>query len=126
MIETTFKLDSLGNNIQYTGGRAKFAQVYRLICMKKGTDILNPDKGVDIRTYRFTNRGNTTLSSLEREIEDQINKYTPYQAGIVNCSEYQNSDNEWIIKIIITLANMEDIIVVMSNGEESTFDTLKL
>lgn len=124
MIEPTFKVNSIGENLLYDGGRTKFAQIYTLICMKKGTDVLNPDKGVDINSYYYEFNKQSTLMDLERIIIDQITQYTPYKPYVVNCSS-KLVDDKYIISIIITLQNQDDTIIIVSNGEESDFDIFR-
>lgn len=124
MTETTLKVTSLGENQMYNNGRAKFAQIYTLINMKKGTDILNPDKGVDINSYYYAYNDPVVLADLERIINDQINRYTPYRPYTVNCGSKFMVDR-YILSIMISLQNADDKIIIVSNGEQSDFDVIK-
>lgn len=125
MVEATLKVNSLGSNEMYVGGRAKFSQIYSLICMKKGTDILNPNKGVDINSYYYAFNDPTVLSNLEREINDQIAMYTPYRPLYVNCGS-KLVDGKYIISIVMRLTGQDEIIAVVSNGDQSDYDVFKM
>lgn len=124
MIEATLNLNSLGENVVYRDGRAKFAQIYILICMKKNTDPLNPDKGVDINSYYYAFNNVRVLSELETTITDQIDKYTPYKPIGVQCGS-KLVDGKYIISIVIHLRNYEETIVVVADGEQSDFEVFK-
>lgn len=124
MIEATLKVNSLGYNEMYTGGKAQFSQIYALICMKKNTDPLNPDKGVDINSYYYAFNDPVVLADLERKISDQIETYTPYQPLSVQCGSKWVRD-KYIISIIISLSGYSESVVIVSNGEQSDYDIFK-
>ena len=125
MIEATLKVNSLGYNEMYTGGKAKFAQIYALICMKKGTDILNPDKGIDINSYYYKFNDAVVLADLERDITDQIHTYTPYRPLSVQCGSKLVGER-YVISIVIRLTGEAEVVAVVSNGEQSDYDVFKL
>lgn len=121
MIEATFDVTSLGENLMYFNGKAKFAQIYNLICMKKNTDILNPNKGVDINSYYYAFNDARVLADLEREITDQIELYTPYRPLSVNCGSKWVGDR-YVISIVMYLRDQEETVVVVADGVHSDFD----
>ena len=125
MVEATLRVNSLGANEMYVGGKAKFAQIYALICMKKETDILNPDKGIDINSYYFKFNDPVVLADLEREITDQIAKYTPYKPLNVQCGSKLVGDR-YVISIIMSLNGQDEVVAVVSNGEQSDYDVFKM
>ena len=117
MIEATLKVNSLGYNEMYTGGKAKFTQIYALICMKKGTDILNPDKGIDINSYYYKFNDAVVLADLERDITDQIHTYTPYRPLSVQCGSKLVGER-YVISIVIRLTGEDEVVAVVSNAEQ--------
>ena len=61
---------------------------------------------------------------MENKITDQINKYTPYKPYSVSCGSKWITD-KYVLSIIIMLQNSDDVIVVVSNGDQSDFDVIK-
>lgn len=123
MIEATLKLDSLGQNLQYTDIKATVRQIYNLILMKPGTDPLNPDKGCDARSYYYQINNESVISSLQNNITNQIAKYTPYMVRGVICKALLNRSNKWILHIIVTLINGQTV-VVSTNSDVSTLNLI--
>lgn len=76
--------------------------IARLILMKKATYMDQPDMGIDIRgRYRFSFENE--LSDLNKDLQDQINKYLPEASPVtVNCYYQQiNKQNCVIIQMSI-------------------------
>lgn len=123
MIEASLKVDTLGQNIQYTGITARIRQIYNLILMKPGTDPLNPSKGCDARSYYYQYKEDSVLSELETKINDQVKKYTPHTITSVACRAIKNKYDKYILHIIVTLTSGTNV-VVSTNGEASTLNLL--
>lgn len=123
MIEATLKLDTLGQNLQYTGVKATVREIYNLILMKPGTDRLNPSKGCDARSYYYQINDNSIIDELQRNITDQISKYTPFKVQGVVCKAILNREKEWVLHIIVIMPN-NMAVVVSTNAEVSTLNLI--
>lgn len=123
MIEATLKLDSLGQNLQYTDSKAQIRQIYNLILMKPGTDLLNPNKGCDARSYYYAIKDDGIIQELQEKITDQISKYTPYVTRGVICKASLNRSNKWILHIMIMLVNGQTA-VVSTDADVSTLNLI--
>ena len=124
MTEPTFNVNSLGENKIYTGSRAQFAQIYNLIRMKKGTDPLNPDKGIGIADYYYMFDEASDLMKLENQIYDQIITYTEYRPITVNCTS-KKVEGVKVLSVLISLKDFNEVLVVLSNGDNTLFDTVR-
>ena len=123
MVEASLKLDSLGQNLQYTGNLAIVRQIYNLILMKPGSDPLNIEKGCDARSYYFQIKDDTVLSELQQNITNQISTYTPYSVRNVVCKAILNRNHQWILHIVVVLIDGRSI-VVSTNGDLSTLNLI--
>ena len=125
MQEATLNVNSIGENEYLKDGRGKWAQIYRLICMIPGTDRLNPEKGVDIRRYYYKVDRPDTYLELQELISDQIKRYTPYTTTNVLCRKKVMKDKTVILSITIYIQDSDEVLVVVTDGENSDFDTFK-
>lgn len=123
MIEASLNLDSLGQNLQYVDTRAVIKQLYNLLVMKPGTDLLNLDKGCDTTAYRFQTNEQSRISTLEMRIRDQISTYTPYKIQNCVCKALKNNNGDYILHILITLANGVNALF-STNGNVSTINSI--
>lgn len=123
MIEATLKLDSWGQNVQYTDMTAVIRQIYNLILMKPGTDPLNPEKGCDARSYYYSIKDDSIIQKLQQNITNQISKYTPYMVRGVVCKAVMNKSHNWILHIVVTLISGQTV-VVSTNSEVSALNLL--
>ena len=119
MIEATLMLDSYGRNRVYTDDTAMVHQIYHLIIMEKGTDPLNPDKGVDIESYRYEFKDDSVLMQLQQIIQKQVSDYTPYTVTNVICKAVKNRYNNYILHIFISISEFRNIINISTDGERS-------
>lgn len=88
--------------------------------MKKGSDILNPDKGIDINSYYYAYNKESILNELQIDIQTQIATYTPYTVSDVLCKAVKSkSTGKYILYILIYLASMNRIVAIGTNGEDS-------
>lgn len=126
MTEATLMIDSYGRNVEYKGDIAMIHQIYHLIVMDKGTDELNPDKGVGIEDYYYEYKDDTVLMNLENEITDQITKYTPYNPTNVICKAIKNSKGDYILHVFVSLSDILEIVNISTNGERSELALLQL
>ena len=126
MIEATLLLDSYGRNLMYTNDTAMIHQVYNLIVMDKGTDPLNPEKGVGITSYYYEYKDDTLLRDLENEIQNQISKYTPYSLVNVLCRAIKNKKGDYILHIFLSFTTLNKIVNVSTNGEKTELALLSM
>ena len=91
--------------------------------MKPGTDLLNPEKGCDARSYYFQIKDDSVISDLQKKITDQIAKYTPYIVRGVICKPVLNISKQWILHIIVVLIDGQSVIV-STNGDVSTLNLI--
>jgi len=126
MTEATLMIDSYGRNVEYTGDTAMVHQIYHLVVMDKGTDELNPDKGIGIKDYYYEYTDDTILMNLENAIQDQISTYTPYTVANVICKAIKNSKGDYILHVFISLSEILQIINVSTNGEKNELALMEL
>lgn len=126
MTEATLIVDSYGRNHMYTGDTAMVHQIYHLIVMDPGTDHLNPEKGIGIRSYRYSYTDQTILSTLENEISRQISKYTPYTLVNIMCKAIKNRKGDYYLHIFISLNEINEIINVSTDGEKTELAIMQL
>lgn len=126
MIETTLMIDSYGRNREYRGDTAMVHQIYNLFIMEKGTDELNPDKGIDIAKYYYAIKEDSTLMQLETEIRDQIATYTPYEITNVICKGIKNKIGKYILHVFVQLSDITDVVNVSTNGEDTQLAMMQL
>lgn len=120
MRDATFNLDSFGKNQMLEGSRVIINNLHRLITMKKDTDQLNPDKGIDVNSYKHKFDDVIVLSELETKLTSQIEQYTPYTPAEINVRSKKN-----VIFIMITLVDDDNVYMFQSDGENSSLDILK-
>ena len=76
MNEYLLAVDNYNKPAKYTGKRAEYYAILKLILMNKGENQLFPDMGVGIRKkYRYMSEDD--LPDLEQDIHDQMSKYLP-------------------------------------------------
>ena len=126
MIEATLMIDSYGRNVEYKGDIAMVHQIYHLIVMDKGTDELNPNKGIGIKDYYYEYKDDTVLMNLENEIRDQISTYTPYNVTNVICKAIKNSKGDYILHVFVSLNEILEIINVSTNGEKNELALMQI
>lgn len=127
MAEATFMVDNLNQNKLLEGVKEEIQQLYQLITMYKGTDPLNPDKGVGIENYKYDYADNGILINLENEISEQIRKYTPYLSAEIGCKAIKNVDGDYILHVFIMLPNLETAVVdISTNGKGSSLALIKI
>lgn len=125
MIEATLIVDSYGRNHMYTGDTAMIHQIYNLIVMDPGTDPLNPEKGIGIKSYKYAYTDQTILSTLENNINTQIYKYTPYTLTNVMCKAIKNRKGDYYLHVFISLNEINEIINVSTDGEKTELAIMK-
>lgn len=126
MIEPSLNMSTTNENTHYEGPTAQFRQIYNLLCMKPGTDILNPDKGIDINSYYYQYTDKNVLNQLSNSIEDQINTYTTFDIKTVDCRAVKSKkDNKYYLCVMIYLFNYKDALLISTDGTSSAFDVLK-
>ena len=126
MVEATLIVDSYGRNHMYTGDTAMVHQIYHLIVMDPGTDHLNPEKGVGIKSYRYSYTDQTVLSTLENNILMQINKYTPYTLLNVMCKSIKNRKGDYYLHVFISLNEINEVINISTDGEKTELAVIKV
>ena len=125
MTEATLIVDSYGRNHMYTGDTAMIHQIYHLIVMDPGTDPLNPEKGIGIRSYKYAYTDQTVLSNLENTISRQIGKYTPYTLVTVMCKAIKNRKGDYYLHVFISLNEVNEIINVSTDGEKTELAVIR-
>lgn len=117
-IETTLNINSIGRNEIKEGSMAVVQHIANLCNMKPGNDVYNPDKGLNLRSYK----GSIVSDSLKNEIEDklmeQILKYTPYMVQFVRCEIIND-----ILYLFVGIPGVEDIMLL--SGQEFEISSLE-
>lgn len=126
MTEATLSKDSYGRNSILKDDEAMIRQIYYLCMMKKGTDPLNPDKGCDVMSYRYSYKDDSVIMALQQEINQQIMDYTPYKVANVICKAVKNKAGNYILHIFISLNKLNSIIDIATNGERSKMSVIQI
>lgn len=116
MKEVTLNTDSFNQNPQFENEAAVLRHIYNLIVMKKGTDPLNPDKGVDINRFYYAFKDDVDVHALEQEIKDQVSTYTNYLINNVIC-QTSKSGTKWVLHVILTIPPFQKALVISTNGD---------
>lgn len=77
VIEYSFEKNDFNSNTKYDKYVSVIIRLQRLITMKKGSDINDPNKGIDIKSYMYEDLNNGTISNIKSEITSQAIKYLP-------------------------------------------------
>lgn len=126
MTEATLMVDSLGRNRLYTGNMVPVRQIFHLMSMDPGTDLLNPEKGIGIANYRYSYTDESLLIQLERTIREQITKYTPYTVNQIICKDIPNTKGDHILHVFIAIEESPDVIGVSTDGEKVELAMMQL
>lgn len=113
--ELTFNVDGTGKTAVKTGYDAKVHQILTLITMKKNTDPFNPDKGVDINSYRFRLDDNETKSDLSKAIDTQISTYTNHKITDISVQIAQQT-----ILVGLKLVGSDDVMLFINTEANKT------
>lgn len=126
MQEATFIIDSFGKNMTYNGDKGIVHQIHHLLVMAPGTDPLNPEKGINIKSYYYEFVDDSILIDLQNKIREQIADYTPYTVLNVIVKAIKAKSEKYILHTFISLQEYQDIINVSTDGERSTLATIRM
>ena len=73
-----------GKAVEYSDENAVVLAIRNILLSKPGNFPFNPSIGMDIRKYQFDILDDTTLSTINSELKDQIARYIP-DIGDVKC-----------------------------------------
>jgi hypothetical protein len=118
--EFTLNVSGFGGSEMLTKHDAVAKQLLNLIFMKKNTDVLNPDKGVDILSYKWQLNDSSVINNIKNSIQTQISDYTNYTVLNIAVDVVKG-----IILIGIELVGDEVTLLMQSDGTNTAFDIIK-
>lgn len=120
--DALFDTDDHGKSKELAEQNADIFKIMHLIDMKPGTDVINPDKGINIRSYVWRN-DNSAVNELKAQIQMQVQKYTD-----IIMSNVQILSRNGKIAVGIQLPTIDDLIVftVVDGEKQIQLDQLSL
>jgi hypothetical protein len=118
--EFTLNVSGFGGSEMLTKHDAVAKQLLNLIFMKKNTDVLNPDKGVDILSYKWQLNDSSIVNNIKNSIQTQISDYTNYTVLNIAVDVVKG-----IILIGIELVGDDVTFLMQSDGTNTAFDIIK-
>lgn len=119
--ELTLDLDDHGSTKILDGGWAIARQIFNLFMMRKGSDPLYPDKGMDMVSWRTQIADDAAISKLKSQCEEQIMTYTMYYSTSLEIL-VDTRPNLTTLVVGLTIENYDNLTILITSNSDGKTD----